>query len=134
MKTTRWTTIIAAALTLAVGACARNATFQPDGARREAGWNRGSVTLAVTNNHYNDMRIYAVTESGARFRIGTATGLSSTTFRVGSSLYPASVLRLVAVPLGGRGAAESGPLLISGSHVVTFTIQQHLANSFSMIR
>src|SRR5947207_15301605 len=71
-----------------------------------------TVDLKVVNDNYNDIDVYAV-RNGERTRVGTVTGNSSQSFTLDRSLFPTNDVTLVAVPIGGFGAASSGRLSVS---------------------
>ena len=134
MKTTCWSAIILSALTLAVGACARNAALYENSANGDVSPMADSVAVTVTNNNFDDMRVYAVTDGGMPIRLGIVTALSSGTFTARRAMFPSGTLRLVASPLAGSGVARSGPLQVSGGQSVSFTIESNLAASFGTVQ
>ncbi len=94
---------------------------------------RGPVRLVLANQNFADMTIYA-TEVGSRTRVGMVTGNSTATLAVSGSLFPTGQLNLIAVPIGGRGRASSGPLLVRGGETVYFTITPQLSTSYASIQ
>ena len=80
-------------------------------------------TVRVDNRAFNDMTIYVIEPSGARSRIGTATGNSITTLRIPSRLLGGTrTLRFQADPIGGRDTPISDEVTIVPGEVVTLTI------------
>ena len=134
MKTTRWTGIMLSVFTLALGACARNAKLSNESANEDVSPRIDSVAVTVTNNNLSDMKVYAVSDGGAPFRLGTVTALSSGTFTARRSMFTSGTLRLVASPIAGRGVARSGPLLVGAGRSVNFTIESNLAASFGTVQ
>lgn len=134
MKTTRWTAVIVSVLTLAVGACARNAKLYDKSANGDVSPRIDSVAVTVTNNNFDDMRVDAIADGGVPIRLGIVTALSSDTFTARRSMFPSGTLRLVASPIAGRGVARSGPLQVTGGESVNFTIQPNLAASFGTVQ
>lgn len=130
MSATRWTAMIVSVLTLSASACARNGATKGE----DLSLASRSVSVVVTNNNYWDMKVYAVVGSSVPIRLGTVTGVSSARFTAHPSLFPTGTLRLVASQLGGRDAADSGPLPVVGGESVTFTIQPNTSTSFAFVR
>ena len=59
--------------------------------------------LQVDNQSFLDNNIYLVTSGGARVRLGTATGNSSTTMRIPATyVFGGSELRFLADPIGSQ--------------------------------
>jgi hypothetical protein len=80
-------------------------------------------TLRVDNQAFNDMTIYVIEQSGARSRIGTATGNTTTTLRIPNRLLGgARTLRFQADPIGGRDAPISQEITVIPGEVVVLTI------------
>ena len=78
--------------------------------------------LQVENRSFADMVIYAV--SGAqRVRLGLATGNSTKSFTVPSSLIRgAGPLRFLADPIGGSRTPISEEMMVQPGDIVTLTI------------
>ncbi len=89
---------------LAVALVAASVGLNACGASRQGP--RGSdpaTMLQVDNQSFLDMNIYLVTTGGARIRMGTASGNSSTTLRVPSTyVFGGSELRFLADPIGSN--------------------------------
>lgn len=134
MNATRWTTMIASALTLAASACAGHGARTQDGWSDDGSEESRSIAVVVKNNNYWDMKVYAVTGSSVPIRIGTVTGNSSIRLTAHPSMFTTGTLRLVASQIGGREMADSGPLQVVGGQSVTFTIQSQTATSFAIVR
>ncbi|HEX8394480.1 MAG TPA: hypothetical protein VF665_19190 [Longimicrobium sp.] len=116
------------AVLLGAGGCGHNSEEGDDPAPR-----RGPVRLVLANQNFADMNIYA-TEVGRRTRVGMVTGNSTATLAVSGSLFPTGQLNLIAVPIGGRGRASTGPLLVRGGETVYFTITPQLSTSYASVQ
>jgi len=92
----------------------------------------GAVSLHVVNDNYNDVDVYAV-RNGQRIRVGSVTGNSSQTFTLNPSLFPTNDVSLVAVPIGGFGAASSGRLSVSGGDQIEFRVMPVLNQSTAIV-
>ena len=59
--------------------------------------------LQVENQSFLDNNIYLITSGGARIRLGTATGNSSTTMRIPATyVFGGTELRFLADPIGSQ--------------------------------
>ncbi|HEY3012070.1 MAG TPA: hypothetical protein VGJ36_04930 [Gemmatimonadales bacterium] len=78
--------------------------------------------LQVENRSFADMVIYAV--SGAqRIRLGLATGNSTKSFTIPSSLIRgATPLRFLADPIGGSRTPVSEEMIVQPGDIVSITI------------
>ena len=81
-----------------------------------------AAMLQVENRGFADMVIYAI--SGAqRVRLGIATGNSTKSFTIPSSLIRGSgPLRFLADPIGGRRTPISEDIVVQPGDIVTLTI------------
>ncbi|MGQ0642290.1 MAG: hypothetical protein ACT4P6_16200 [Gemmatimonadaceae bacterium] len=62
-----------------------------------------ATMLQVDNQSFLDMNIYLVTSGGARIRMGTASGNSSTTLRIPPTyVFGGTELRFLADPIGSN--------------------------------
>lgn len=95
---------------------------------------RTDATLRVDNHNFNDVDVFAVPPGGVAQRLGMATGLSSGTFVLPRTLIAALPVRIIAVPIGGFGAAGSGPLTVYGGQTVVFTVEADLHLSSAVVR
>lgn len=101
------------------GACRRSAAH----AAAEAANPAGPTTLRVVNQRFLDMTVYVLPQVGARLRLGTATGNSTTMLTIPSQLiFGTTQLRFVADPIGGPGASLSQSILVTPGDQVTLTI------------
>jgi hypothetical protein len=109
-----------------VSGCARN--------RAEAQVSPNAVTeVRVENQHFNDMTVWATRPGSQRYRLGNVTGLSTATFKLPRNLVAYGSVNVIAVPIGGRGAARTGQLDISPGETIVFRVQQHLAASSALV-
>jgi hypothetical protein len=134
MRTTRWITLIVSAFSLVASACARNAPLAGDDSEEGRASATSPLDVVVTNNSAADVKVYAMAESGSPQRLGTVTGLSSTTFKMRRSTIPEGMLRLAAVPIGGYGVAQSGILQVTNAHEASFVVQPNISTSFGLVR
>jgi hypothetical protein len=78
--------------------------------------------LEVRNNSTLDMNIYAISDSGARERIGTVTSLSDARFRLPTRLTNLIDLRLAADPVGSNRTAFSDRVTVVPGDVIVLEI------------
>lgn len=79
--------------------------------------------LEVENRDFTDMTVYAILGS-SRIRLGTATGISTTTMTIPQSLIGGGGrdLQFVADPIGGRRASVSERIFVRPGQTVKLTI------------
>jgi hypothetical protein len=92
-----------------------------------------AVSVMVINNNYSDVNVYAV-RGGERIRLGTVTGNNSATLTMDRSIYGVNDVSLIAIPIGGFGAARSGRLSLSAGDSVEFRIMPVLDQSSVSVR
>jgi hypothetical protein len=90
------------------------------------------VGLRVQNNNFLDVDVYAVSQ-GVPTRIGTVTGNSTRDFVVDGSLVTQD-FRVIATPIGARGQASTGAIIVSPGQTIEFTVGSTLRNSTVSIR
>lgn len=103
-------------LVLAVGSVAMSGC----GASRQGPRGTDPVTmLEVENQGFLDMNIYLVTSGGARIRLGTATGNTSSRMRIPATyVFGGTDLRFLADPIGGsRTPVSQGITVFPGDTV-----------------
>ncbi len=84
------------------------------------------TTVRVVNDNWHDMTVYAV-RSGYRRRLGTVTSFTSRVFALPRAfLVPSDELRLIADPIGRRGAFVSEPLLVNAGDVVEWRLLNNI--------
>jgi hypothetical protein len=78
--------------------------------------------VRVENQAFNDMNIY-VLRGAQRLRLGTATGSSTTRFRIPNNLiFGPTALAFYADPIGGNRTPVSQEITVSPGDEVTLTI------------
>lgn len=93
------------------------------GADASANPSKAVTTIRVVNQAFLDMDVYVLPQSGARLRLGTANGNSTTTLAIPSNLvFGATQLRFIADPIGGQHAEVSTSILVSPGDQVVMTI------------
>jgi hypothetical protein len=93
-----------------------------------------AAALRVENHNFNDVDVFAVPPGGVPQRLGIVTGASSGTFVLPRTLIATLPVRIIAVPIGGFGAAGSGPLTIYAGQTVVFTVEADLHLSSAVVR
>ena len=84
------------------------------------------TTVRVVNDNWHDMTVYAV-RSGYRRRLGTVTSFTSRVFTLPPAfLIPSDELRLIADPIGRRGAYVSEALVVNDGDVVEWRLRNNL--------
>lgn len=115
---------ISLALTIAALAGAAACTT-PKQAAANASANAANAitTLKVENQAFLDMDVYVVPQNGARMRLGTATGSSTTVLTIPSTaIFGPTQLRFIADPIGGQHAEVSTSILVTPGDQVVMTI------------
>lgn len=81
------------------------------------------TTVHVISDNWQDVTVYAVRGAGYRIRLGTVGSFTSRVFTLPPAFLPASdQLRLVADPIGRRGAYVSGPFFVNVGDVVEWRL------------
>ncbi len=84
------------------------------------------TTVRVVNNNWHDIAVYAV-RAGYRRRLGTVTSLTSSVFTLPPTfLVQSEELRLIANPIGRRGAFVSEPLVVNPGDVVEWRLWNNI--------
>ncbi len=87
------------------------------------------TTVRVVNDNWHDITVYAL-RAGYRRRLGTVTSFTSRVFTLPQAfLIPSDDLRLIADPIGRRGAYVSEPLLVNRGDVVEWRLRNNLGFS-----
>ncbi len=93
------------------------------------------IAVRVENGNWLDVRIYAVSESGAYDRLGTVTSFSSSTFQLPRWITAAnSQIQLVAVPIGSNQSYAAEPVLASLGDVIEWKLANNLVLSSIWVR
>ncbi len=84
------------------------------------------TTVRVVNDNWHDMNVYAF-RNGYRRRLGTVTSFTSRVFALPQAfLIPSDELRLIADPIGRRGAFFSEALVISAGDVIEWRLRNNI--------
>jgi hypothetical protein len=117
-------TTFALLLFAAVSACAR----PPQGDDEEPVPKSEPIAVHIRNENFLDMDVYAVI-GGARRRLGMVSGNTSGDFSIEGGVFAGQSVSVVAIPIGGRGAATTGSLNIGAGQVIEFTVAPVLTQS-----
>ncbi|HJU73921.1 MAG TPA: hypothetical protein VJ717_09250 [Gemmatimonadaceae bacterium] len=108
------------ALTLAAGALGVNGC---GGARQGPRGSDPATMLQVDNQSFLDMNIYLITSGGARIRMGTAGGNSTTNLRIPATyIFGGSELRFQADPIGSNRQPVSQSITVFPGDTVRLII------------
>jgi hypothetical protein len=118
---------VIAALLIAAVACSHGKPGAPPEPRPDP------ILVHVKNDNFLDMNI-AVVISGVSRRLGQVTGNASADFKVDYLLTVGQSIAILATPIGGVGAATSGPLSVSEGQLVEFVIGSTLRQSSATVR
>ena len=92
------------------------------------------IRIEVVNDNYADMDIFVMGD-GSRLRLGHVTGKTTATFTLNPNrISPSLGLRLLADPVGSRGAFLSDPETVGPGSIVVLNIHPNLAQSFVILR
>jgi hypothetical protein len=119
-----WTAFV---IVLAVSACFRNKHEDDDFYPRME-----PIPIHVKNENFLDMNV-SVVSSGMSRRLGMVPGNSAGDFKVDWAAANGQGITLVAIPIGGRGTANTGLLNVSPGQVVEFKIGSVLRQSTVMV-
>jgi hypothetical protein len=87
------------------------------------------ITLDVRNNNWLDVRVYLVSESGARpLRIGTVRSMSTGSLRIPYAYGGQAALELR--PIGTRTTYRTNPVFLTEGYRLELTVQPHLTHSY----
>ncbi len=87
------------------------------------------TTVRVVNDNWHDVTVYAV-RNGYRRRLGTVTSFTNRVFALPRTvLIPSGDFRLVADPIGRRGAYVSEAIVVTDGDVVEWRLRNNLALS-----
>lgn len=93
------------------------------------------TSVRVENGNWLDVRVYAVSESGAYDRLGTVTSFTERTFELPRWITaPTSQIQLVAVPIGSTRSYAAPPVLVSVGDVIEWKLTNNLALSSIWVR
>ena len=104
------------------------------GATRAPRVTRDPVYLMVTNRHPLDMKVY-VLHGSEKTRIGIATALTTTSFRISAHLLRGlGDVRLYAEAIGSRGSVTSEMLVLHPGDAVDWSLAYDLDQSAVMVQ
>ena len=93
------------------------------------------ISVQVENGNWLDVRVYAVSESGAYDRLGTVTSFTSRTFELPRWITAAtSQIQLVAAPIGSTQTFTTQPVLVSVGDVIEWKLTNNLVLSSILVR
>lgn len=92
------------------------------------------ITVVVDSRNDATFDVFAIIGDGDARRLGMLMGFSKATYTLPREAAALGSVRIVAVPIGGFGAANSGPVTVHGGDTVVFTVQQVLSSSFAVVR
>lgn len=113
-----------AAMLLATGACAANQK-----ASRKTAPAPESMPVEITNNNFADVVIYAE-HLGARYRLGTVTGMSQRVLEVPRSVNATSDgISLVADPIGSSETYQTQNIVTGPGDAIVLVVESNLGIS-----
>ena len=84
------------------------------------------TTVSVVNDNWHDITVYAV-RGGYRRRLGLVNSFAKRVFTLPPNfLIPSDELRLIADPIGRRGAFASEPLVVNPGDVVEWRLRSNI--------
>ncbi|HVZ50155.1 MAG TPA: hypothetical protein VG916_15335 [Gemmatimonadaceae bacterium] len=92
------------------------------------------AVLVVDSHNDATFDVFAIIGEGYPHRLGTVMGFSKVTFPLPREVTALGTVRIVAVPIGGFGAANSGPVLVHGGDTVVFTLEHVLSWSSAVVK
>lgn len=118
------TTALALMLLALATACIRHPETEDDEPQQRA----DPIHVHVRNENFLDVNVFMIVNGVSR-RLGTVTGNGSGDFNVDWGITIGQSISLQAVPIGGRGSANSGQLSIGLGQVIDFTVAPVLRQS-----
>jgi hypothetical protein len=91
------------------------------------------VLVQVSNNHWSDVRVYAVVASGARQRLGLVNSFTEQTFRLPRHMLAVRGLRLEADPVGSSRTHTSPQLQVPPGGRVVWELENSLPLSSAYV-
>jgi hypothetical protein len=128
MRTTRTIvrSLLLVVLAVAVAGCAS--------AGRGTAGQEVAAFVSVSNHNFLDVNVYVQRPGATRRRLGIVTGTRTETFVIPREFVSYGTVRIVAVPIGGFGAASSGQVSVNRGDTIVFNVEQNLALSSVIIR
>jgi hypothetical protein len=119
------TTALALTLLTLASACVRHPETEDDQGPAPKG---EPILVHVRNENFLDVNVFVIV-SGVSRRLGMVSGNGSSDFSIDWGLTVGQSIALQAIPIGGRGSANSGQLSIGLGQVIDFTIAPVLRQS-----
>ena len=120
---TRTAALGLALLTLA-SACTRHPATEDDQPTQKP----DPILVHVRNENFLDVNVF-VTVNGVNRRLGMVSGNTSADFSVDWGLTVGQSISLQAIPIGGRGSANTGTLSVGLGQMIEFTVAPVLRQS-----
>lgn len=121
---------LALPLVLAAGACASSG----DPFSGERAGEPDAVTVEVRNEHWSDMRVYALAGS-ARHRLGTVASMSTVRLDLTEPVLPPDgSLRFILDPIGGGRQHVTAVLMIWSGGRVDITVRNQIGLTVASVR
>lgn len=112
-----------------LGACAGRGAPDPFEGGREA----EEITVEVYNGNYLDVVVFGM-QDGMALRLGSVTGLASSTLSVPSQLVVIGQIRLLVDPVGSPEAYLSDPIMVNPGDVVVLRVASRVQQSSWSVR
>jgi hypothetical protein len=126
------------------GRCETNPRGESPGSAKGRGWanppgdgaspRRSPCILAIENHNWQDLHLYAVTESGERVRLATLGSLEARRIPIPQTLMLGQRIRLLAVPLLSREGLMTEFVMPDDGRTFHWTLRNHLALSTLVVR
>ena len=97
--------------------------------RRGPGTQTADTIVDVRNNGFADVVMYALVGGSDPFRLGTANGNGSHSFRLNSSIIGAGTLQLLARPIGARSSYVLPAVSVTPGDHVSVTLESSPAHA-----
>ncbi len=117
----------------AVAACASGGSGRGSAAAPRVYVDSNVVQVQIQSNYIGPLDVYLVSE-GVASRLGDVSGPTTQTFVLDPAQFDINDIRIVAVPIGGYGRANSGPLNVRRGNIVQFNIAPVLRQSSVFVR
>jgi hypothetical protein len=95
---------------------------------------RSPCILAIENHNWQDLHLYAVTESGERVRLATLGSLEARRIPIPQTLMQGQRIRLMAVPPLSRETLMTEFVMPDDGRTFHWTLRNHLALSTLVVR
>jgi len=117
-------TALALTLLALAAACSRHPETEDDQSQAKP----DPIHVHVRNENFLDVNVFMIVNGVSR-RLGTVTGNGAGDFTVDWGITIGQSIALQAVPIGGRGSANSGQLSIGLGQMIDFTVAPVLRQS-----